>query len=255
MQRVISKILIDKDKYFKILNIVNGQVSYINIYKEIGDSFCEILASEVDNKVGATLISNKNDIPVTLDESKYLLEKIDEITNKSKDNISEFLEKSYEMETSVKLISSFMGITYCVVEFKGKPFYEVFQVNLNEKGEIKGFGLITYGNIEVILSDIATKISLYKKTKFIQIDNDNFYGIKEVKGTIVLAHLVITDTELYCRKAYGIKKIGKSYRFYRHDEVTEKLTDKIENIGSDIVKELAKVIEDTMIKALDEYGD
>lgn len=255
MQKVITKIKIKEDSYYKVMNVVNDQVVHINIYKTVGDSFNEITPSEVDNTLGAILINPKHNMPVNSTESKILLEKIDKLVNVSRKNISVALDNLYEIKTRVKLVSSFIGVVYCVVEFDGKPFYEIFQVILDDKSEVKGFSLINQGNMEAILSDVAVKIPLYGKAKFIQVDTDNFYGIKEDSGTIVLSHMIITDTEMYCKKAYGIKKTGKKHRFYAYSEVTEKLTEKIETISSDIMEELKEKVKSAMMKALDEYGD
>lgn len=243
MQKVINKVEIGQEMYYKVLNVINDQVVNINIYKQIGDSLREILPEEVSQTMGKALMTKENNIPLTNKELKDFTLRIEQTISNNRPKINSEIIKKFTIKGKVDIVSSFAGITYAVVSFMDKPYMELVRVVLDEDGEVrKVYPLIT-GILDLIISDIATKVSLRERAKFIQITHTTIYGIKKEQDTIVIAELGIGTEDVLCQKSFAIRvEKDNTHRFYRHDEINEAMSNKIKKMTTFIIEGLMRVI-------------
>lgn len=242
MQKIVNKIFIGEDIFYKILNVINDQVVNINIYKKVKDSYREIMPDEVDATAGKALMVETNNIVLTKEELKDFTWKIDQIIDRHKHEINLEVVKKFNIKGMVCVISSFAGITYAVVSFIDKPYMEIVKIVLDENGKVRKISPLVTNIIDLVISDVATKISLKEKPKFIQITHTTIYSIKRDGKTIVISELGIGAEDVLCQKAFAIHVENNKYRLYGYDEVDEVMSNKIKNITKNSIEDLMRAI-------------
>lgn len=252
MQKVINKVEINEDIYYKVLNVINDQVVNINIYKQIDSSFREILPEEVTDDIGRALMTKQNNISLSNKELTDFNLKLEQIVSKHRQTINTEVIKKFNVKGMVDIISSFAGITYAVVSFVDKPYMELVKLVLGENGEVRMVSPLITGIIDLVIADIATKINLKERAKYIQVTHTTIYGIKKEQDTIVVAELGIGAEDVLCQKSFAIHVEKNNYRFYRYDEMTERMKDKIKKMTTFTIEGLMRAI---LMDVLKKEGD
>jgi hypothetical protein len=242
MQKVINRIDISGDVYYKVINVINEQVVNINIYKQIEGSFREILPEEVTEDMGKVLMRKENNIPLSNKELKDFTLQLDNIVNKNRQKINAEVIKKFSVKGKVDIVSSFAGITYAVVSFVDKPYMELVKLVLDEDGVVRKVTPLITGIVDLIIADISTKLTLKERAKYIQITRTTIYGIKREQDTIIVAELGIGTEDILCQKSFAIHVANNNYRFYRHDEMDEAMKSKIKKMTTFTVEGLMRAI-------------
>lgn len=242
MQKVINKVYIDNDIYYKVINIINDNVVNINIYKKIDDNFREILKREVSDDISNVLMTNNNNLPLSNEELEDFKVKLENLIIKNRQSINKQIVEKLNLKGSVKSINNFAGFTYALLSFIDKPYLEIVNITLDENGNVRSISPVNILLIDLIIADISTKLKLKDEPLYIQITHTIFYGIKKENNIIVISELYIGDEDIQCHKSFALNAKNKNYRLYRYDEMTKPLEDEIKRINTFIVEGLMKVI-------------
>lgn len=234
MQQIISKFKKDS-QYFRVLNVIGGNVVHFNIYKKINNRLKEMIPDMFEESFVKELFNNDNYISVTQEEIEFFNKALSWNKKYKLQRVNEYIKEILKNECEVIDVESYSGINYAVLKYPHKHYNEVVGILLDENCNVTKTYDLSNKLFEMIITDFATK-SNTAKSQFVQYSHYILWGIKRKGKSIIVSQFSIGVSNLICEKAFAIHiEPNNKYRLYDH---TENKDSKVFNIIEEVVKEM-----------------
>ena len=238
MEKIISKFKED-DKYYRVLNVIGGNVEHINIYEKVDDRLREVIPNMFEPSFIHKLFNNDNYVPVTQEDINFFNKALSWDKKYKLQKVNEYIQKTTNVKCKVVAVEEYCGISYAVIEYLHKHYNEIVGIILNEQCEVTYTYELSPKSMEIVITELATKLDA-TKSKFIQYSHYVIWGIKKEKDSIVVSKFNVGSDNLICEKAFAIHIEAEGrYRLYTDEENTN--------------NEVFKIIENEVQKMIDTF--